>query len=195
MWPAILAVAGTLLGVLATGSVQRRSDADRERAQHRREQLAAVTALISALVDHRRAMWSREDARLSGAPAAVVAEARAASHVTRSAVTLPEVTTLVFAPSLQDEVRTAIRTAYALRNAPDAATLAALREDAVNAADALTAAAAIGAVAAAAVFHILISAPPSPWWVNAMVLTTVAVCTYTATGNTLHNREIRRKAK
>jgi len=52
---------------------------------------------------------------------------------------------------------------------------------------------AIVCVIAATAAHMLMSPPPSPVWVNLMVLAAVAVCAYTATGNALHNRGIRRE--
>lgn|GEM_PF-4613874 len=47
-------------------------------------------------------------------------------------------------------------------------------------------------VVAAAGLHSVMSPPPSPWWVNACVLSAVAVCGWVGTGGALHNREIRR---
>lgn len=54
-------------------------------------------------------------------------------------------------------------------------------------------AAAVLAVVAAAVAHALLSPPPSGPLVDAAVLAAVAVCAYTAAGNALHNRQIRRE--
>jgi len=139
---AILAVVGTLLGVLVTGSLQNRAAAAERRAAHTAEQRAAVAALAAALADHRRAMWLREDARLSGAPAADVAELRATSHATRSAVTAPEAAAVMLAPQLRPAVTAAVKATYALRGAPDADTLAARRAAAVSAADDMLTAAA-----------------------------------------------------
>jgi hypothetical protein len=63
----------------------------------------------------------------------------------------------------------------------------------VNRRQAIPTAVAVLAVAAAAIAHALMSPPPSGPLVDAAVLAAVAVCAYTATGNALHNREIRRE--
>jgi uncharacterized membrane protein HdeD (DUF308 family) len=55
--------------------------------------------------------------------------------------------------------------------------------------------AAVGAVLLAAGLHALMAPAASPWIVNAAVLGAVAVCAYVATGNALHNREIRRRER
>jgi hypothetical protein len=139
MWESIVAVAGTLLGVLATGQVQRQADGRTQAVERRREQLAAVTALVAALADHRRAMWVREEARLSGADTA--AALRADSHVTRSAVTTPHVTVAVLLPELRAAADAAVEATYAMRNAADPDALSAARASALNASEALVAAA------------------------------------------------------
>lgn len=53
--------------------------------------------------------------------------------------------------------------------------------------------AAVAAVVLAAVAHALMSPPPSPPLIDAMVLATVALCAYTTVGATLHNRQIRQE--
>ncbi|MFH8518235.1 hypothetical protein ACH4CE_24730 [Streptomyces gelaticus] len=87
-------------------------------------------------------MDAREDLRLSGAVPAEVAEAREASHVTRSAVTAPQVALTVLLPQLRRDIDGAVRATYEMRHAQTAEILAAQREKAVAAADALTASAA-----------------------------------------------------
>ncbi|MFE6689729.1 protein kilB [Streptomyces sp. NPDC057743] len=146
MWSSIIAVAGTLLGSVTAYALQQRA-ARTERAEaraesSRRDRLAAVTALVSALADHRRAMWVREDLRLSGAEQDAYTAARAESHATRSAVTAPLTEVTILAPDLARTAHAAARATYALRGAEDADTLAALREAAITAADQLVAAAA-----------------------------------------------------
>lgn len=146
MWTSVIAVLGTLAGGLLTGGLQARISRgarreDRETAR-REAQLAAVTALVGALADHRRAMWVREDERLSGATGDRLAEARAASHATRAAITAPQTTVEILAPELADVAKAAARAAYALRNAPSRTELDELREAAMNASDRLVAAAA-----------------------------------------------------
>jgi len=143
VWAAVVAVVGTLAGGLVTGLVQGWS-ARLARAAHRGDArreavLAAVTALAAAVADHRRAMWLREQVRLTGADDAA---ARAASHGTRSAVTAPLTTVRLLAPALADQAERAVAATFALRGALDADTLAALREAAIVAADRLIEAAA-----------------------------------------------------
>ncbi|MEU3860627.1 protein kilB [Streptomyces sp. NPDC028722] len=107
MWSSLIAVAGTLLGGALTGLMQFRRDraapADR-RADALR---SAPGELVAALGDHRRAMWHREDLRLSCASAEAVAAARAASHATRSAVTAPLAAVCVLEPSPAEPARRA----------------------------------------------------------------------------------------
>jgi hypothetical protein len=137
----VVAVVGTLSGGLVTGLVQARVArvTRRETRSESRwaEALAAVTALVSALADHRRAMWVREDLRLAGADTRAIATARSASHVTRSAITGPLVTVRILAPVLDRSAKQAVEATYALRNAPDQATLAALRSHALSTANQL----------------------------------------------------------
>jgi hypothetical protein len=141
LWSNVVAVAGTLAGGLVASVAQARA-ARVERRETRREDrrgevVAAVTRLVSALADHRRAMWLLQDRRLSGADAHVVDEAQAASHETRSAVTAPLATVRLLAPALADTAQQAAQASYAMRNAPDADTLEALRAAALAASDRL----------------------------------------------------------
>jgi hypothetical protein len=142
LWPALLAVVGTLSGCVVTGVLAARSarsarDAARGDAR-RRDVLQAVVSLTCAVADHRRAMWVREDLRLSGAD---WASAREASHVTRSAVTAPLTAVCILAPSLVSLAREAAQVAYALRGAATVEALADLRRQALRASDRLVAAA------------------------------------------------------
>lgn len=146
MWASIIAVVGTLAGGLLTGGLQARiGRAARrdDRAEARRTaQVDAVAALMAALEDHRRAMWVREDLRLrDGDRTDAYTEARAASHATRAAVSAPMTRLSILAPELHDSAREAAAAAYALRGAPDRATLDALRESALRASERLVAAA------------------------------------------------------
>lgn len=139
LWASVIAVAGTLLGGLLAGVVQARTAraARREtRATDRRaEALAAVTALLAAVADHRRARWDREHLRLSGPfqQELVVREARAASRVTRSAITAPLATVCILLPELADEAEAAVQATYAMRHVADEATLEGLRAGSVAA--------------------------------------------------------------
>lgn len=102
MLTALLAVAGTLLGSIVTGTFQHLSAGRAERAaaaeQLRRERLEAVTALAAAGSDHRRALRMRGLARLRDADEAELEELRARSHATRSAITRPLVTLRLLVP-------------------------------------------------------------------------------------------------
>ncbi|MFJ4843032.1 protein kilB [Streptomyces sp. NPDC088746] len=140
---AVVAVVGTLLGAGVVGVQQYYAARSQRRQALRDRALTALSELSTALADHRRAMWSREDLRLSGAAPADVAAAREASHVTRSAVTAPQVALTVLLPQVRLEVEAAVRAAYAMRGAANEQALASFRESAVAAADALTAATAV----------------------------------------------------
>jgi hypothetical protein len=138
LWPAVLAVVGTLAGCVVTGALAARSarvarEAARGDAQ-RKDVLHAVASLVAALADHRRAMWVREDTRLSGADWAA---AREASHVTRSAVTAPLTMVCILAPSLASLARQAAQATDALRGAATGEALAQLRCEALRASDRL----------------------------------------------------------
>lgn len=142
----VIAVGGTLLGALVAGLLQHRLTR-RERlavqsAELRREGLTAVTALVAALAEHRRAMWVREDLRLNGAAPTVYEEARAASHATRAAITAPLTAVKILVPALAEQADTAARATYSLRNTADAETLDAQRAAAISATDRLVLAAA-----------------------------------------------------
>lgn len=120
MWASVIAVVGTLLGSVTAYMLQQRTArtdrADMRRHEERRDRIAAVTALTVALADHRRAMWVREDLRLSGASDADYQAARAASHDTRSALTAPLTTLAILAPELAGVAQDAAGATYALRN-------------------------------------------------------------------------------
>ncbi|MER6500206.1 protein kilB [Streptomyces sp. NPDC001455] len=139
---AVVAVVGTVLGAGVVGVQQYYTVRAQRRQVLRDRAMTALGDLSVALADHRRAMWTREDLRLSGAAPAEVAAAREASHVTRSAVTAPQVALTVLLPALRLDIDAAVRAAYAMRGAATAEVLASRREEAVTAADALTASAA-----------------------------------------------------
>ncbi|EST17888.1 hypothetical protein [Streptomyces niveus] len=155
MLTALVAVLGTLLGSFVTGALQVRQTRvaqDGTRAEQvRRDRLQAVTDLAAVVSDHRRAMWTRESARLGAAPAERVQQLRDASHDTRAAITRPYVTlqVLIPHPDVVAAAHEAVSRAYALREAADPATLDAAREAAKEAHDAfVTASADFLAVAA-----------------------------------------------
>jgi len=138
MFAAIVAVLGTLAGAVLTGTLahlsqraQRTADADTAR---RTEGLAAVTDLVTALTDHRRAMWVREDLRLRGED---WTQARTESHATRSAITAPLLRVQLLLPALVPAAQAAARATYGLRGADGHTLLAGARERAIAKTDAL----------------------------------------------------------
>ncbi|MFD7918891.1 protein kilB [Streptomyces sp. NPDC059740] len=140
MLSSIIAVIGTLAGAALSYLLQHRA-ARAERAEaraetRRSEQLAAVTALVSALADHRRAMWVREDLALNG-PSDAYTAARAASHETRSALTAPLLTVTLLIPALAATAQAAAQATYDMRRAETARALADQRDAALVAADRL----------------------------------------------------------
>ncbi|MFB7208230.1 protein kilB [Streptomyces sp. NPDC056255] len=139
---AVVAVVGTVLGAGVVGIQQYFAVRAQRRQALRDRAMTALGDLGVALADHRRTMWTREDLRLSGAAPAEVAAAREASHVTRSAITAPQVALTVLLPQLRLDIEAAVRAAYGMRGALNAEVLASCREEAVSAAEALTAAAA-----------------------------------------------------
>jgi hypothetical protein len=146
MWTSIIAVVGTLAGGLLTGGLQARITraARREEQVMRRHdaQVNAVVALVAALEEHRRAMWTREDIRLNhGADNDAYAEARATSHATRVGVSEPMTRLAILAPDLHQPAKDAATAVYAMRGVSDHTTLNALYEGALQSSDRLVAAA------------------------------------------------------
>lgn len=145
MWSTLIAVLGTLAAGALTTVLQHRaarSTADtahhRQAAvEHRRDVLTAVRELVTALDAHRRAMWVREVARLSSAPADEYAALRSESHATRTAISAPLVTVRILAPEVTDQAMAAAQATYALRDSPDRAALDTRRADALTAVEAL----------------------------------------------------------
>ncbi|MEV2264569.1 protein kilB [Streptomyces anulatus] len=137
---ALVAVLGTLAGSVLTGTLahlsQRAQRKAAEAGARRAEGLAAVSELASALADHRRAMWVREDLRLRGQD---WSDARAESHATRSAITAPLLRVQVLLPAVADAAQAAARAAYSLRDSESETGLAARRDHAITTADRLVA--------------------------------------------------------
>lgn len=134
----LVTVAASLAAVVLGSRLDRSGRREAARAEDRKARLSAITALATALADHRRAMWVREDLRLSGAGPVEYDQARAASHATRSALEAPLVTVRVLMPQLTVAAEAAARATYALRGAADREALDAGRSAAIRAADALT---------------------------------------------------------
>ncbi|MCY0921953.1 protein kilB [Streptomyces sp. H27-G5] len=151
MWSSIVAVVGTLAGVLTAGLLQHRAARTaraEDRADARRqEKLAAVTNLATALDAHRSAMFHRERLSMTDGPdGAADPEARLAaqttSHDTRAAITAPLIRLQVLVPELTSTAQAAADATYALRNATTTPELNALRRAAKAAAVAFVASAA-----------------------------------------------------
>ncbi|MFG2220503.1 hypothetical protein ACGFN1_37855 [Streptomyces sp. NPDC048685] len=146
---AALAIVGTLLGSIVSGRFQERAAERSVRVSQgeaiRRDRLEAITALASAISDHRQAMWKRADAVLSDAPAEEVVALREASHQTRAAVTRPLVAlrVLIADQAVRTTVDTMISLTYGMRQ-PYATKeeLSVVREAAKDAEDAFVDAAA-----------------------------------------------------
>ncbi|MEU5108216.1 pRL2-23 [Streptomyces sp. NPDC021354] len=139
MWQSILAIAGTLAGAVVAGLLQQRAtrtaqSSERE-AELRRERLTAVKELAAAVADHRRAMWVREEARDGSTPETRLAELRAESHTTRSAITAPHTAlrVLVQDPAVREAAERAIQATYRMREAHGLAELREMRAAAVDA--------------------------------------------------------------
>ncbi|MGW1814128.1 protein kilB [Streptomyces sp. NPDC002125] len=132
MLTALIAVLGTLAGATIAHLSQRSQRRAADHRAQRAEALTAVAALATALADHRRAMWVREDLRLRGQN---WDEARAASHATRSAITAPLLHVQLLLPAVAPAAQDAARAAYELRGADTDTTLRAAREHAIAATD------------------------------------------------------------
>lgn len=139
MWDSLIAVGGTLAGGLLASVVQlrgARAERRENRGDARRgEALGAVTGLVAALADHRRAMWQFEDAKLRGKAEQTVTDLEAVQHGTRSAINVPMATVAILAPALAEPAREAARATYAMRGAGDLDVLEARRAAALGAAD------------------------------------------------------------
>lgn len=141
LWTSVVAVGGTLLGGLLAAAAQAWAARTSRRAEQlgtrRADALAAVTALVSALADHRRAMWVLGDRRLAGADDQIATQAEEGTHVTRAAITAPLVSVRILCPTLGQAAQAATRATYAMRDAADLAELETLRASALAASDSL----------------------------------------------------------
>lgn len=138
MTTALIAVLGTLAGATIAHLSQRSQHRAADNRARRTEALTAVADLATALADHRRAMWVREDLRLRGQN---WEGARAESHATRSAITAPLLQVQILLPAVAPAAQTAAHAAYDLRGAETDTGLFASREHAIIAADGFVAAA------------------------------------------------------
>ncbi|MFE5809443.1 protein kilB [Streptomyces sp. NPDC056491] len=145
MLSTVIAVLGTLAGALVAGGLQHFAAHTARQAARaealRTERIGAVTDLATALADHRRAMWVREDLRLSGAPDTEVRAARAESHATRSALTAPRTRLSLVFPDIATEAEEAVIATFTIRDADTRPALNEHRDYALASAEAFTAAA------------------------------------------------------
>jgi hypothetical protein len=134
-------VAGTLAGALVSGLLQHRAArfdrAEGRVEQIRRDRMDAVTALATAISDHRRAMWEVREAQLSGHSAERVRALRDESHRTRSAVTDPTVRLLLLVAdeSVRAAASSVVSKTYGMRDADSIGALQQSRSEAVVAHD------------------------------------------------------------
>ncbi|MER6684672.1 hypothetical protein [Streptomyces olivaceoviridis] len=149
MLSALLAIVGTLLGAAVAALLQdrsaRRVEAARRRERTRSEILDAVSRLARAASDHRRAMYLRGEAVLSGAPQESTELLRADSHDTRSQVAQPltALRLLVTDQTVRAAANAMIVATFAMRRAGGSMeALSAARVKAVEAHDAFVDAAA-----------------------------------------------------
>ncbi|MEU6175847.1 protein kilB [Streptantibioticus parmotrematis] len=133
----IIAVLGTLLGGITTHLLQERGARTARNDARDRDRLVAITELVTALADHRRAMWTSRTASLSGADTEKRDAALAAAHATRSAITAPLTTLALLTPGLAGPGREAATATYAMREAADLPALEMARAEAHRTADAL----------------------------------------------------------
>lgn len=116
-----IAVLGTLLGAIVTGHIQdraaTRTAGENRRDDHRREQIAAITALATAVSTHRSTMWNRGDAKFRE-QAERHQELRIRSRETRAAVAGPLMTfrLLVTDPAVRTAADRMVDTTFGMRH-------------------------------------------------------------------------------
>ncbi|MFI9194164.1 protein kilB [Streptomyces californicus] len=131
MLTTLIAVLGTLAGVAITSAYQAHTIRTTRKEARRAEAQTAIETLMAALADHRRAMWVREDLRLRGKD---WTQARAESHVTRSAITAPLTRVQILLPAAATAAQNAAQAVYDLRNADNTTALTEARDNAIRAA-------------------------------------------------------------
>uniref|UniRef100_UPI003F494BEB hypothetical protein n=1 Tax=Amycolatopsis sp. CA-096443 TaxID=3239919 RepID=UPI003F494BEB len=87
VWTSVVAVLGTLAGTAVTGIARRWQHRAQQVAARHAAIVAAVSDLVSALAEHRRAMWSLEHARLTRADTDKASRTRAAGDRARAPLT------------------------------------------------------------------------------------------------------------
>ncbi|ACU35598.1 hypothetical protein [Actinosynnema mirum] len=137
MWQTILTILGTLAGAsLGIFGIVLKARADR-RATAETVAVEAIADLVSALGDHRTAMWDLEAAR-SRKNEDEITTTLAASLVTRSAMSRPHVIAKLRVPALAAQIDAAVRATYDMDSAVDPARAAidpVVRKDAAKAAE------------------------------------------------------------
>ncbi|MFJ2745415.1 hypothetical protein ACIO3O_37800 [Streptomyces sp. NPDC087440] len=147
MLSTIIAIAGTLLGAIVAGVIQRvntaRAHQESQAVQLRRDKLTAVTEFAAALDAHRAAMFKRGEAALAGAAEARVEELGARVQETRAGVSRPLVTlqVLISDPAVRGTADVLVEATLRLREAETAEELTAFRLGAARAHERFVAAA------------------------------------------------------
>lgn len=141
VWASVIAVVGTLAGVAVTAWWQARAARvhRREARQEARrgEALTALTALVAALSEHRRATWVERRAFLAGENRRVVAEATLAARETWSRTATALATVKVVAPEFTPDTEAVTDAIWEMSTAETTAVLEQRRQDAASALDRL----------------------------------------------------------
>lgn len=125
MLTTIVAVLGTLLGSIVTGTLQNKAADRTERTAAAtrllRDQLDTIAQLTAAASDYRRAMRKRAQGQLTKLSRAQQDQLRSESHAARGAITQPMtmLRILVPHPQLHDAAQTMVESAYLIRKAAD----------------------------------------------------------------------------
>lgn len=125
MLTTIVAVLGTLLGSIVTGTLQNKAADRTERTAAAtrllRDQLDTIAQLTAAASDYRRAMRKRAQGQLTKLSRTQQDQLRSESHAARGAITQPMtmLRILVPHPQLHDAAQTMVESAYLIRKAAD----------------------------------------------------------------------------
>jgi hypothetical protein len=130
----IVAVLGTLMGSVVTGTLQNIAASRAERtaavAQLRRDRLDTIVQLTAAAADYRRAMRRRGQARVSQASPEQNEQLRRDSHAMRAAITQPMtmLKVLISDAEINAAARAMVDAAYRIKECGDAAAVSAAQE-------------------------------------------------------------------
>jgi len=135
MLTTIVAVLGTLLGSIVTGTLQNKAADRTERTAAAtrllRDQLNTIAQLTAAASDYRRAMRKRAQGQLAtNLTEAQLDRLRSESHAARGAITQPMtmLRVLVPHPQLHDAAQAMVESAYLIRKAADSDEVQAAQE-------------------------------------------------------------------